>query len=89
MDNLLDAHYGLPAICVLLVLQLLFKVGEFLWEVIKKKDEVSEKSISELTASIQKLSLDLRRVFAAVKILAGDDWKHIRKSIMDEEIPHE
>lgn len=89
MDALLDSHYGLPAICVLLSLQILFRTAEFLWGIVKKKNEISEKSIGELTASIQKLSLDLRRVFAAVKIIAGDDWKEIRKAIMDEEIPHE
>lgn len=41
----------------------------------------AEQTISE----IPKFKQDLRRLFSAVKRIAGDDWNDIRKEILDDE----
>ena len=41
----------------------------------------AEQTISE----IPKLKQDLRRLFTAVKRIAGDEWTDIRKDILDDE----
>lgn len=57
MEALLDTKNGvaslLASICALLAFHLLFKVGEFLWEILKKKNEVSEQTFEKLTAALQ------------------------------------
>lgn len=59
MDSLplLDFKNGLPglliSICVILSLQLVFKVGEFLWKLREKKDSASEAAIRELTEVVK------------------------------------
>lgn len=55
--ELLNTKEGIPAllasIAVIMSLHLIFKMGEFVWEIIKKKNEVSEKSIENLNEAIQ------------------------------------
>lgn len=113
MEKLLDLKDGagglLASICVILALQVLIKVGEFLWNLKEKKDSASEAAVKELTATmlknteaiklldqklgkiegiiseIPKFKLDVRRMFSAVKILAGEKWTNIRKEIMKED----
>lgn len=113
LETLLNEKQGIPtllaSIVVVMGLHLLFKVGEFLWEMLKKKTEVSEKSIENLTGALQKtteavrrlddrlveiekdlsqmpkIRLDLRRMFSAIKHLAGENWKEIREIIMEDQ----
>lgn len=96
-------------IFLILAFRLIFEVVLFLWNLAKKKNELSEKSIKELTTALEhntksvekldlriyqaekmindfpKLKLDVRRLFTAIKHVAGDDWNEIRKSILDDE----
>lgn len=57
MEEILNSGHGVPAILasivLLLAFQLLLKVAEFGWEMIKKKDEVSQKSITKLTEALE------------------------------------
>jgi hypothetical protein len=93
---------------VVLACFMLFEVVKFIFEQLKKKNELSEKSIESLTNALQsntlmmsrleariseaernlaelpKFKLDVRRVFTAVRLLAGENWDDIRKVIMDE-----
>ena len=91
----------LASVCVLLALQLLFKVGEFLWNMKREKDKVSETTVAKLVEAVRdleceikkattavselpKLKLDLRRLYLAAKILAGDRWPEVRDEFMNE-----
>lgn len=57
MEELLTSHLGVPAllasIIIVLCLQLILRVGSFVWEILQKKNEVSEKSIAKLTDALQ------------------------------------
>lgn len=44
----------------------------------------SMKEIKEQVAEIPKMKTDIKRNFAASKIIAGDQWPHIRKEITEE-----
>jgi hypothetical protein len=107
-----DLLHGVPALlaslCVITTLQLLTRVGEFLWKMKEKKDQLSEAGVQKLTntvdantkaieklettfstlaetlSKVPKHDVDLKRLFSAVKIVAGDRWTKIRKEIMDE-----
>lgn len=112
VSRILDNNAGLPtllaSLCVIMTLHLLIKVGEFVWEILKKKSEVSEKSIERLTMALNnstrtieglekdirevqrelskmnKLQLDIRRLYVAMKIVAGERWARVRKEMMDD-----
>lgn len=106
MEGLLDTTHGtstlLASLVIIMALHLFFKIGEAVWNYLKKKSELSEQSVTGLTAAvlklesrlekiekelsvIPKLRLDLRRIFIAVKQLAGDNWEEIKKLIMEED----
>lgn len=110
---LLNTENGVPTllagIVIILCLHLVMNIVKFLWGFLKKKNELSEKSIERLTISLEantkavekldhriaeaeqtiaeipKFKTDLRRLFLAVKRIAGDDWKQIYKEIQDDE----
>lgn len=112
-EFLIDTKHGVPTllatIAVVLCLHLLAKIGEFAWDLFKKKSELSEQSVQKLTTALEintqavtklecriqeveaelseipKFKQDLRRLFSAVKSMAGDDWASIRKHIMEDE----
>lgn len=42
------------------------------------------KRFEAAVAEIPKLKLDLRRLYAALKIIAGEEWPNIRKEIMQD-----
>lgn len=46
----------LPALVVILALNLFTSIGKFLFEIFKKKSDLSEKNISELTAALHENS---------------------------------
>lgn len=56
MEELLYSQKSVPvilaSICVMITLHLLVKLGEFVWDLAKKKSELSEKSIEKLTAAM-------------------------------------
>jgi adenylate cyclase len=114
MEHILNSQQSIPGllagIIIILGFHLMAKIGEFLWSLVKKKAELSEKSIERLTvalkinteaihklenkltaierdlAEVPKFKTDLRRLFAAVKYMAGTEWNEIRKVIMDDDI---
>lgn len=63
MENLIDAQHGVPTllatIAIALCLHLLFRLGEFVWEVLKKKNEISEQTIKELKEALETASQKL------------------------------
>jgi uncharacterized coiled-coil protein SlyX len=100
-DKLFELQNSVAGVCIVLLLLVLMKVGEFLWKMKEKKESLSEKAIERLshavvenTAAIKHLEMslgelpkfktDIRRFYAALKILAGDEWVQIRKEIMEE-----
>lgn len=111
---MLDAQHGIPtllaSLVIILSLHFLVKVGEFLWKLFEKKNELSEKSVQKLTSALHvntsaiekletrilhaekgladmpKFKSDLRKLFAAVKFIAGDEWIKIRQEVMSDEI---
>lgn len=69
MEEILNGAHGIPAICVLLALHLVFKIGEFAWSLKREKEKVSERSLQKHgvlldanTRAIQKLEAKLERV---------------------------
>ncbi len=56
MEGLVDSQHGsstlLAGIAVMLCLHFVFKVGEFLWNMLKKKSELSDLSVEKLTTAI-------------------------------------
>lgn len=45
-------------------------------------------SLEAVLLEIPKFKLDLKRMFTAIKMMAGEDWAKIKKEIMDDELPH-
>lgn len=112
MSQIFDAEHGIPTLvatlCVLITLQILGKLGQFLYGLLKKKNEVSDQSINDLTKSlnantaamnqlearikmaeeligaIPKIKKDLRRYYAGLREVAGEDWVRIRDVIMKD-----
>lgn len=73
MGELIDTQHGssslLAGIAVVLCLHLIFKVGEFLWNMLKKKSELSDLSVERLTnalkvntSAVEKLEHEINRV---------------------------
>ena len=64
MDKLFDTEHGLPSllagITVILALHLVLKIGEVLWEVYRKKDELSAKNVESLKTTM--LSVESRMI---------------------------
>lgn len=74
MEEILNSGHGVPAILasivILLAFQLFLKLGEIAWEMLKKKDEVSQKSITKLTEALEtntKATQELKMQFAEMK----------------------
>lgn len=57
MEGIIDTQHGtsvlLASIVVVLCVHLIFRIGEFVFEMQKKRNEVSEDSIRNLTAALQ------------------------------------
>lgn len=73
MEGLVDTQHGIPTllagIAVVLCLHLLFKIGEFLWTMLKKKSELSDLSVERLThaleintGAVKKLEIELNHI---------------------------
>ena len=80
---------SVPAILVFIAIFVLanFLKGaiEFILDLQRKKEQASEASIRELTHELKKFKVDLRRLYIAAKIMAGERWAQIRKEIMEDE----
>lgn len=66
------------AICVLLALNLVARVGEFLWKLKEKKDSATEKGIESLTLAVNlntKAAEDLKDRIIALEGAVGDVTK--------------
>jgi hypothetical protein len=111
MDKLFDIPNTLPGtltvIVALLTCHLLFKMGFFLWSIIKEKNQVSEQTFVKLSESLEhntsatvklelrlfqiekdladipKLRKDFEKLFIAVKVIAGDQWEHIKHDFLE------
>ncbi len=53
MEKLFNLDYGIAGICVILTIQLLVKLGEFLWHLQMKKETLSEAAIKKLTQAVE------------------------------------
>lgn len=71
MENLFSLEYGIGGICVLLTLQVLFRVGEFLWKLKEKKETLSENAITALTKAVQDCTLATQLLEHRLKTLEG------------------
>lgn len=117
MESLVSGEHGATALIagliIVLVLHLLMKMAEFIFELFNKKNEVTQKNIDNLITSlsmniealhrleermrsvetklaeISKLKGEFTRLRLALKILAGDSWSNIRKSIAEDEFPND
>lgn len=95
MEKLFTLEYGIGGVCVLLTIQVLVRVAEFVMKARAKKEEVSEKTVEELVqavrdlkatvADLPKFKTDIRRFYAAIKHVSGDRWPAIRDEIMKDE----
>jgi hypothetical protein len=78
LEKFLSSEYGLAGICVLLTIQILVKVGEFVWSLQRKRQRHSD-------AKLLKLENDLKRAFFVLKTLAGPErWPSIREEFTKE-----
>lgn len=79
----------LAAISVLMALHLVVAIGRFVWSFKEKKDAVTEAGIEELAAAMKSNTKAIEKlrqqVFSSIKLVAGDNWPAIRKSLLDEE----
>lgn len=95
MDKLFTLEYGIGGVCVLLTIQVLVRVAEFVMKTRAQKEELSEKTVKELVlavktlettvADLPKFKTDIRRFYAAIKHVSGDRWPAIRDEIMKDE----
>ena len=74
---------------------LLLKAGEMIWSYFRTREKVTDDSIQQLKCALekntatlltaqvemQKLKLDLRRAFYAIKKLSGADWVKIAEEM--------
>ncbi len=113
MEGFLDSQHGvavlLSSLVIILCLNFIVRVGEFLFKLLKKKDESNDKNMAEFiktlsnnthalnhlssrTDSLEKVlkevvkyKRDIRKLFTAIKAIAGDEWSEIRKSIIEDD----
>ncbi len=113
MESLIDSQHGastlLAGLVIILCLHLVLKLAQFLYEMARKKNELSERNIESLSNSLKtaidsiqstnsrlaaverdlnevlKFKLDFRRLFSAVKYIAGDKWPEAKKAMKDYE----
>lgn len=52
--ELLSSANGIPALCVLVTLFLLLKIGEFVWKLIEQKDKLKDDTVKELSDALKK-----------------------------------
>lgn len=78
---------GLAGFAALFIL----KLGEMLWTYFRRREKITDESIKELKAALekntftlsatqtemQKLKLDLRKCFFAIKKTSGENWARI------------
>jgi hypothetical protein len=99
VDELINTKNGIAgliaSLVVILALQLMWRVFEFCWGLLKKKTSVTDKNMKDLIETVQqntvqmkKIHLDLRRSFKAIKFMSGDKWNKVRSAMMgDEDLP--
>lgn len=69
MESLFESQHGVAAIVIMLGLHLLAKVGEFLFELFKKKEDGSEKQISKLDLALTQNTQAVRELRIQVQLL--------------------
>lgn len=92
----ISSKYGLVGIVIMLAIMVVIRVGEYLMKVKDRRDAVTEKSLQQLTAAvtrlehtmseIPKIKTDVRRFYAAVKIISGENWQKVRDEILKEDM---
>lgn len=116
MEQLVDISHGptvlVACLVIVLALHLALKLGEFVFDLAKKRGELTEKNIERLIETIalntqaqhslehrmrtledeisdfSKSKIDIKRLFSAVKTIAGPEWPQIRQAILDDDITH-
>ncbi len=53
MEKLFSPEYGVAGICVLLTINILVKLGEFLWSLKQKKESASDATIEKLIQTVK------------------------------------
>lgn len=73
MEALIDSEHGvavlLAGITVVLCLHLFLKIGEFLWEIFKKKNEGSEEHISKIDLALTQNTRAVQELRIQVQLL--------------------
>ena len=73
MEHFVDSEHGasvmLAGLVVLLALHLIAKVGEFLWELLKNKDEKKDRDLTEVSLALQANSEAVRELRVQIGIL--------------------
>lgn len=101
-EGLFNLKYGVAGVCVMLCLLFLLKVLEIWMKAKDRKEELSDKALTDLTfaardltaqlkcindrmvlmeSTFKKFDLDMRRLYAALKLVAGEGWTEISEKI--------
>ncbi len=99
LSKFADPSQLMAWLVLILTLHLLLKIGQIAFETVKKKSELSERAIEGLgkiehrMASLErdlneilKFRQDFKRLFTAVKVIAGDRWPDVRKAILEDDL---
>lgn len=98
--TLLDGGGNMVAgLIVILALHLLLSIGKLAFEVVRKKGEISERAMDGVSRletrmmaverdlnEVLKLRHDFRKLFSAIKVIAGDKWPDIKKQIKEDDL---
>jgi len=71
MAKLFSLEYGIGGICVLLTLMVLIRVGEFVWKLQQKKEQLSEKTVGDLTRAVQENTVETKTLGQRIVHLEG------------------
>jgi len=71
MEKLFKMEYGVGGICILLTLMVLLRVGEFVWKLQQKKEELSETTVKNLVRAVEANTVETRLLGQRVFHLEG------------------
>lgn len=62
MEKFLSLEYGVAGICVMLTILVLTNVAKFVWSLAKEKEKLSETTIKELIAAVEKSTATIKHL---------------------------
>lgn len=71
MEDALSLKYGVGGLCVLLTIMVLLKVAEFAWKTKEEREQLSEKTVRELTKAVQENTIATQFLELRMKTLEG------------------